>query len=69
MSGRGRIQQAVKQDPPCRVWAQKLTVAVGQMQTSVAHAACVLGVVYLPVLAKKHGALRNGGPFQDWELA
>ena len=23
---------------------------------------------YLPVLAKKPGALRNGAPFQDWEL-
>src|SRR5690606_40632167 len=23
---------------------------------------------YLPVLAKKPGALRNGAPFQDWDL-
>ena len=23
---------------------------------------------YLPVLARKPGALRNGAPFQDWEL-
>jgi hypothetical protein len=23
---------------------------------------------YLPVLVNKHGALRNGAPFQDWDL-
>ena len=27
-----------------------------------------ISMVYLPVLAKKPGALRNGAPFQDWEL-
>jgi transposase len=65
---------AARRTVQVRAYADRIVVRCGE-EVVAEHARCFgRGRTiydpwhYLPVLAKKPGALRNGAPFQDWEL-